>query len=121
VAAEKFLPLWRCRQQKVFFIAQLFKVDLFLKSLSPDYSGRLAELVLAEVGLSKSGVRELQAIPVDRLSGAAAEAMKKMPSHQSSLRQVYGEDNWGPTVDGRILPRHPFDPDAPEVSAEVPL
>ena len=47
--------------------------------------------------------------------------MKKMPSHQSSFRQVYGEDNWGPTVDGRILPRHPFDPDAPEVSAEVPL
>ena len=34
---------------------------------------------------------------------------------------MYGEDNWGPTVDGRILPRHPFDPDAPEVSAEVPL
>jgi para-nitrobenzyl esterase len=34
---------------------------------------------------------------------------------------VYGEDNWGPTVDGRILPRHPFDPNAPEVSAGVPL
>jgi hypothetical protein len=45
---------------------------------------------------------------VDRLSGAAAEAMKKMPTHQSSLRQVYGEDDWGPTVDGRILPRHPI-------------
>ena len=51
----------------------------FLRSLSPDYSGRLAELVLAELGLSKSRVRELQGIPVDRLSGAAAEAMKKMP------------------------------------------
>ena len=93
----------------------------FSKSFSPDYSGRLAELVLAGVGRSKSRVRELQAIPVDRLSGAAAEAIKKMPSHQSSLRQVYGEHNWSPTVDGRILPRHPFDPDAPEVSAEVPL
>ena len=72
------------------------------------------------MGLSKSRVRELQTIPVDRLSGVAAEAMKKMPSHQSFLRQVNGEDNWGPTVDGRILPRHPFDPNAPEVSAEVP-
>jgi para-nitrobenzyl esterase len=93
----------------------------FLKSLSPDYSGRLAELVLAELGLSKSRLSELQTIPVDRLSGAAVEAMKKMPSRQSSLRQVYGEDNWGPTVDGRILPRHPFDPNAPEISAGVPL
>ena len=47
--------------------------------------------------------------------------MKEMPSRPPSLRQVYGEDNWGPTVDGRILPRHPFDPGAPEISADVPL
>ena len=93
----------------------------FLKCLSPDYSGRLAELVLAELGLSKSKLRELQAIPVDRLSGAAAEAMKKMPSQRKSIRQVYGEDNWGPTMDSGVLPRHPFDPDAPEISADVPL
>ncbi len=44
-----------------------------------------------------------------------------MPPHKSSLREVYGERDWGPTVDGRILPRHPFDPGAPELSAEVPL
>jgi para-nitrobenzyl esterase len=93
----------------------------FLKALSPDYSGRLAELVIEELGLSKSQLNELQKIPVDRLSGAAAEAMKKMPPHKYSLREVYDEDNWGPTVDGRILPRHPFDPGAPEISADVPL
>src|ERR1700723_829150 len=44
-----------------------------------------------------------------------------MPSHRSSIRRVYGENNWGPTVDGRILPRHPFDPGAPSISADVPL
>src|SRR5258708_24722117 len=47
--------------------------------------------------------------------------MKKMPSHQSSIRRVYGENDWGPTVDGLILTRHPFDPGAPEISADVPL
>jgi len=47
--------------------------------------------------------------------------MKKMPAYKPSIRQVYGEQDWGPTVDGRILPRHPFDPDAPEISADVPL
>jgi para-nitrobenzyl esterase len=93
----------------------------FLKSLSPDYSVRLADFVMAELGLSKSQIDQLQEIPVDRLSGAAAEAMKKMPPHKSSLREVYGERDWGPTVDGRILPRHPFDPGAPEISANVPL
>ena len=117
----KVLALMAMPAAKGLFHRAIVQSGPFLKSLSPDYSGRLAELVLAEVGLSKSRMKELQTIPVNRLSGAAAEAMKKMPSHQSSLRQVYGEDNWGPTVDGRILPRHPFDPDAPEISAEVPL
>jgi para-nitrobenzyl esterase len=27
----------------------------------------------------------------------------------------------GPVVDGHVLPRHPFDPDAPEISADVPM
>jgi para-nitrobenzyl esterase len=66
----------------------------FLKSLTPDYSGRLAELVLAEIGLSKSQVRDLQTVPVERLSGAAAEAMKKTSQHKSSIRQIYGEHDW---------------------------
>src|SRR6266576_2297996 len=117
----KVLALMAMPASKGLFHRAIVQSGPFLKCLSPDYSGRLAELVLAELGLSKSRVRELQAIPVDRLSGAAAEAMKKIPSQRNSIRQVYGEDNWGPTMDGRILPRYPFDPDAPEISAEVPL
>ncbi|MDR3725662.1 MAG: carboxylesterase family protein, partial [Terracidiphilus sp.] len=38
-----------------------------------------------------------------------------------SLRDTFGERDWGPTVDGRILPHHPFDPGAPTLSADVPL
>jgi len=117
----KVLALMAMPAAKGLFHRAIVQSGPFLKSLSPAYSGRLAELVLAELDLSKSRVRELQSVPVDRLSGAAAEAMKKMPSHQSSIRQVYGENNWGPTVDGLILPRHPFDPGAPEISADVPL
>jgi para-nitrobenzyl esterase len=93
----------------------------FLKALSPDYSGRVAELLMEELSLSKSQVRELQRIPVDRISGAAVEAMKKMPRPQPSLRETFGERDWGPTVDGRVLPHHPFDPGAPTLSADVPL
>src|SRR3984893_4467581 len=117
----KVLALMAMPSAKVLFHRAIVQSGPFLKALSPDYSGQLAELVIEELGLSKSQVNELQRIPVDRLSGAAAEAMKKMPPHKSSLREEYGEDNWGPTVDGRILPRHPFDPGAPEISADVPL
>ena len=117
----KVIALMAMPAAKGLFHRAIVQSGPFLKSLSPDYSGRLAELVLAELGLSKSQISDLQRIPVDRLTGAAAEAMKKMPAHKSSLRAVYGEDNWGPTVDGIILPRHPFDPGAPQISADVPL
>src|SRR5438067_10618711 len=117
----KVLALMAIPAAKGLFHRAIVQSGPFLKSLSPDYSGRLAELVLAEAGLSKSQVSELQVIPVDRLSGAAAEAMKKMPRPKSSLRRLYGEYDWGPTVDGLILPRHPFDPGAPQISADVPL
>jgi para-nitrobenzyl esterase len=117
----KVVALMAMPAAKGLFHRAIVQSGPFLKCLSPDYSVRLADLVLAELGLSKSRVRELQAIPVDRLSGAAAEAMKKMPSQRSLIRKVYGEDNWGPTVNGGILPRHPFDPGAPEISADIPL
>ncbi|MCU1271543.1 MAG: Carboxylesterase [Acidobacteriaceae bacterium] len=117
----KVIALMAMPAAKGLFHRAIVQSGPFLKALSPDYSGQLAELVIAELGFSKSQVNELQKIPVDRLSGAAAEAMKKMPPHKYSLREVYDEDNWGPTVDGSILPRHPFDPGAPEISADVPL
>src|SRR6266702_4089126 len=117
----KVLALMAMPAAKGLFHRAIVQSGPFLKSLSPDYSRRVAELVLAELGLSKSQVSELQKIPLDRLSGAAAEAMKKMPRPKSSLRRLYGEYDWGPTVDGLILPRHPFDPGAPQISADVPL
>lgn len=117
----KIIALMAMPAAKGLFHRAIVQSGPFLKSLSPDYSEQLAELVIAELGLSKSQVRELQLIPVDRLSGAAAEAMKKMPRPKPSIRRVYGEYDWGPTVDGHILPRHPFDPGAPEISADVPL
>ncbi len=106
---------------KGLFHRAIIQSGPFLKALSPDYSHRLAQLTMDELGLSKSQVKELQKIPVGRLSGAATEAMKKMPGPKPSMRGTFGETNWGPTVDGLVLPFHPFDPGAPAVSADVPL
>ncbi len=117
----KVIALMAMPAAKGLFHRAIVQSGPFLRALSPDYSGRVAELTMQELGLSKSQVRELQRIPVDRLSGAAVEAMKKMPRPQPSLRETFGERDWGPTVDGRVLPHHPFDPGAPTLSADVPL
>ena len=117
----KVIALMAMPAAKGLFRRAIVQSGPFLKALSPDYSGRVAELTMEELGLSKSQVKQLQRIPVDRLSGAAVEAMKKMPRPRPSLRGTFGESDWGPTVDGRVLPGHPFDPGAPMLSAEVPL
>jgi para-nitrobenzyl esterase len=94
----------------------------FLKSLPPEYSAAVAAGVMKELGLSKSQVDELQKVPVDRLAGAADEVMKRMDARGTEgFRRTFGLTGWGPTVDGNILPHHPFDPRAPMESADVPL
>jgi para-nitrobenzyl esterase len=106
---------------KGLFHRAIIQSGPFLKALSPDYSGEVAELLMAELGLSRSQVRELQKIPIDRLSGAAAEAIKKASTPTISRHAGFGVNDWGPTVDGKILPHHPFDPEALAISADVPL
>ncbi len=104
---------------KGLFHRAIIQSGPFLKALTPDYSQRVAELLLNELGLSRSQVRALQTIPVDQLSGAAVETLKKMS--QSPSHAGFGESGWGPTVDGRSLSVHPFEPGAPALSADVPL
>ncbi|MGC1463546.1 MAG: carboxylesterase family protein [Terracidiphilus sp.] len=117
----KVATLMAMPSAKGLFHRAIIQSGPFLKALSPDYSEHVAELLLNELGLSSSQVRELQKLPVDRISGAAAEAMRKMPKPQASRRGTFGESDWGPTVDGRVLPSHPFEPGAPAISADVPL
>lgn len=106
---------------KSLFHRAIIQSGPFLRALSPDYSQQVATILMDELGLSRSQVTELQKVPVDRLSGAAAEAIKKTPRPQSAHRDSFGESGWGPTVDGNTLPAHPFDPAAPAISANVPL
>lgn len=66
-----------------------------------DQATRGTEALLAKLGVDKSRAADLQNIPFDKLIAAGGVA--------------------GPMVDGKIIPRDPFDPTAPEVSAEIPV
>lgn len=106
---------------KGLFHRAIIQSGPYLRMLSPDYSHEVAEKTLAELGISRAQVRDLQSVPPHRLCAAAVEVMRKMPKSPPSLRDTFGETGWAPTVDGRILPSHPFDPGAPEISADVPF
>jgi para-nitrobenzyl esterase len=62
---------------------------------------KTAEQFLAKVGVDKSRISELQNMPFEKLIAAGGVA--------------------GPMVDGNVIPRDPFEPTAPEVSADIPV
>ena len=117
----KVAALMAMPSAKGLFHRAVIQSGPFLKALSPDYSGEVAETVLKELGLARSQVRELQRIPVDRLSGAANEAARKTLAAHKTARDSFGETGWGPTVNGRSLPHHPFDQEGLAISSNVPL
>ncbi len=81
-------------------------------------AAKLTDAVMRELGLGRGAVAELQAVPMRRLMAAIEPAQKAIGPSQWPLVDRYP---FGPVVDGDVVPRHPFDPDASPVSADIPL
>ena len=79
---------------------------------------RLAEAVLKHLGLRHDQLDALQALPLERLQEAVAPAQATLGRPRQPLLDRY---NFGPVIDGDLLPGHPFDPAAPAVSDGIPL
>jgi para-nitrobenzyl esterase len=83
-----------------------------LKGIHREEASKTTQRILAKLGLQPNQVDELQKLPVDRLL-AAIDNRGSAPGTPPF--------NIAPVVDGRALPRDPFDPAAPDISADVPL
>jgi para-nitrobenzyl esterase len=81
-------------------------------------AGKLAEAVLKQLGLTRMQLDELQTLPFERLIAAIGPA-KEMVGPSAAPR--FDRYDFGPVVDGTVLPGHPFDPAAPDVSADIPV
>ena len=91
-----------------------------LRQITPDRSASLSAATLQELGLTKATVDRLQEVPVETIIQAGLRAQRKLQPVPAAPGTGTGL-NWGPTVDGKSLPRHAWDPTAPEYSASVPL
>ena len=81
-------------------------------------ANKLAEAVLKHFGLKSAQVSDLQAVPFKQLIAAIGPARKMVGPTDHPFLDRY---DFGPVVDGTILPGHPFDPVATEVSADIPI
>ena len=84
-----------------------------LRQVPADAAQKTTDRVLAKLGIDTSQLDQLQQIPPDKLLQAALTG----PPGDASGNMV----RLAPVVDGRSLPHDPFEPTAPEVSADVPL
>jgi para-nitrobenzyl esterase len=89
-----------------------------LRQAEPGDSARLARAVLDELGLTASTLARIHDVPTDVLLGAGLAGRQQLVESAVTGAAV---PNWGPVVDGTVLPAHAFDPVAPAMSAGVPL
>lgn len=69
-----------------------------------------AERMIAQIGLDRSRIAELRDVPFEMMISA-----------QETLGAQTPPAGFAPVVDGAVIPRNPFDPDAPRISADVPV
>jgi para-nitrobenzyl esterase len=72
---------------------------------------KAAEMLLKELNIQPASARSIQQVPMDQILTAYFAVQPKLG---------FG-GGFGPIVDGVSLPREPFAPDAPDVSATVPI
>lgn len=85
-----------------------------IKLVEPEQAARVARELAAQLGLRNPSLRDLQAVPLERMMSAYFAAVRSMNVDQMTM-------GFSPTVDGAVIPRHPFHPTASDVSADVPL
>src|SRR5579862_4325342 len=79
-------------------------------------AAKVGKMFLDEVGIKPERIEEIQAAPLERIMAAQGAVNRKLPPMTPGLIEGFA-----PVVDGVSLLHHPFDPVAPDVSADVPL
>jgi para-nitrobenzyl esterase len=89
-----------------------------LKSADKDYSEKLGAAVVKEAGFTPDDLGKLQTMPWKDFYAAATRAQQALVKEMggSGLRRGFS-----PVVDGKILPQHPYFPEAAPTAANVPM
>ena len=116
---RKVATLMSMPAAKGLFQRAIVESGAILQLTDPADAARQTALLLAELDLKPGQVRELQRVPMGQLLQANERANQKLVE-----KWPFRTHGWAPntpTVDGVYLPHHPWDPQGPAVSKDVPL
>lgn len=109
---------------KGLFHRAIVQSGSFLVSTPQEKSRRLADLTLRELGISGDPITRLQTMPYADLVRASNAVMARENRPMGPVfdpRRLAGNLGFGPVIDGDVLPATPFAPDAPAITADVPM
>jgi para-nitrobenzyl esterase len=89
-----------------------------LRQITPETSARLANGVLDVLGIARGDAGKLHDLTTEQLLNAGIAAQRKLGPGAGPGSPA---PNWGPVVDGRVIPEHTFDPAASALAAGIPM
>jgi para-nitrobenzyl esterase len=81
-----------------------------LRLTEREQGAEAASRMIAELGLNRNNIADIQNLPLEQILNA-----------QRRLSEAKPAIGFAPVVDGTVVPRHPFDPTAPEISRDIPM
>ena len=111
---------------KGLFHKAIVQSGSLLHDMEAKYSRRIGQLTVEELGLKPDEVDKLATVPYEELLAAGERAVtqrstvrvkKEAEADGMPSMLLFG---WAPTVDGNVMPAHPFDPQAPAQSKDIP-
>ncbi|MFP5277518.1 MAG: carboxylesterase/lipase family protein [Acidobacteriota bacterium] len=88
---------------KGLFHKSIIEFDVLIKGQPRDKAAAITTDILGKLGIKDHFIEQLDKVPAEQLQAASKG------------------QNFMPVVDGTVLPRDPFYPDAPGISSQIPL
>src|SRR6185369_12799508 len=112
---RKVATLMEMPSAKGLFHRAIIESGAVLRLTTREDAVKQTDLLLAELGLKAGQIRELQGVPMAKLLAADAAVQKKITVREPGMTAN------SPVVDGKTIPGHPWDPQGPALSANIPL
>lgn len=106
---------------KGLFHKAIIESGSMLRTMSQHWSCQIGKSTVEQLGLTPTTIDQLKSVPYEKLLAAGTAAIAKVKAEAEKEGITSFMFGWAPTVDGDILPRQPFDPQAPEQSKDIPL
>lgn len=110
---------------KGLFHRAIVESGSLLRGMPQENAQKLTDAIIGDLGLNAATIGQIQTLPYQQILTAADRVLReRRPTPAGGIpnfRRISASLGFGPVVDGKILPSHPFDPVAPAGSADIPM